>query len=91
MLQQTPLTVTAAIPCDVTFPPEVALVCVILLTMSVVSTGTCEVGAGLLFSSVFLEQLASTNNTPIIASRYIQMLVFVFIVDEFSGKDMFLL
>ena len=39
VLQQTPRMVTAAPPSEVTFPPDVAVVCVMLVTSSVVTVG----------------------------------------------------
>jgi hypothetical protein len=44
LFQQTPLEVTSAFPSLVTFPPDVALVCVIPLTLVVVKTA--RVGFG---------------------------------------------
>ncbi len=39
LLQQTPLAVTGTPPSDVIFPPEIAVVCVIPVTVEVVSSG----------------------------------------------------
>jgi hypothetical protein len=39
LFQQTPLEVTSAFPSLVTFPPVVAVVCVISVTLAVVTTG----------------------------------------------------
>jgi hypothetical protein len=44
VLQQTPLEVISALPSFVTFPPAVADVCVISVTLEVVTTGIAGFG-----------------------------------------------
>lgn len=43
VLQQTPLAVTGAPPSEVTFPPLVAVACVMLVAVSVVTVGNIAV------------------------------------------------
>ena len=54
--QQTPLEVTSSFPSEVTVPPVVALVCVISLTLAVVTTGRSLSSAGLGMVSSFLHE-----------------------------------
>jgi hypothetical protein len=75
VLQQTPLAVTEELPCEVTFPPHEAVVCVILLAAFVVKIGTCETGGGLLLSSPFLQLLVIMSRNPIDINAEIQILV----------------
>jgi hypothetical protein len=69
LFQQTPLEVTSAFPSLVTFPPDVAVVCVIPVTMVVVTTG--RVGFGLQEVRNTVRIIKSTIIMGILAEGYI--------------------
>jgi hypothetical protein len=53
VFQHTPLAVTVEVPAEETLPPQVAVVCVMLLTSEVFTTGADKAGVVNVFSSPY--------------------------------------